>query len=82
LNPKTEKLRSGKASCTSTEETVCTMNKIVSSERQATSTSGSRLENCEPILSRENHCERADNTLRNVRKVYPKKGRPSKSKQK
>ncbi|XP_012062996.1 PREDICTED: uncharacterized protein LOC105626301 [Atta cephalotes] len=82
LNPKIEKLQSRKASYINTEETACTVNKVISSEHQA-STSSSRFENHESFLWRENHCEQADNTLRNVKKVRLKKTRgPPKSKPK
>ncbi|EGI69108.1 hypothetical protein G5I_02280 [Acromyrmex echinatior] len=82
LNPKIEKLQSRKAYI-NTEETACTVNKVISSEHQA-STSSSRLENHESVLWRENYCEQADNkrTL-NVKKVRLKKTHgPPKSKPK
>lgn len=75
LNPKTEKLQLGKASCTSTEEPICMVNKVIASEHQAASTSSSRLESREAILPRANHCERASNTLRDVKRIRPKKAR-------
>lgn len=80
LNPETEKLQSGKASCTSVE-TVCTVNKVVSLKHQvgASTTSGSRLESREAILPHVSHCDRANNASQDVKKIRTKKS--SKSKQ-
>lgn len=72
-DPKTEKLKSGKASCTNIEEMVSTVNRVVSSEHQAVSTSSSRLGSREAISSRVNRYERASNASRDLKRVRIKR---------
>lgn len=71
-------MNSEEASGANIEEATCTMNKVVFPEYQIASTSGQKSTNSYPDdhqanLSSINHRERADDTIRRVRKIRLKK---------